>query len=319
MKKDEYNVLIYYHKPEYVDQYKKLIEEQREDLKLFTCKTSEDINKYIENADILFAGSTFPVQFLKEAKRLKWIQSMSAGVENFTSSGSMSADVILTKIKGVFGPIMSEYVIGHIFTITQNIKRIYQSQKEKKWDPFVVDSIRDKIVGIMGVGSVGAYIAHKLNKLGMQVISIDEQEKKLPYIEEEYLIDDLHEFLTIPDFLIVTLPLTSKTKNIIGDREFNLVKKEAYIFNISRSGLINRDDLIRALKEHKIAGAVLDVFDQEPLPKEDELWSLGNVTITPHISGPSLPKDIAKVFLENMKRFESNKKLKGIVDLEKQY
>ena len=128
-----------------------------------------------------------------------------------------------------------------------------------------------------------------------------------------------YDFLVKPDFLIITLPLTSKTRNLIGENEFNIMKKNIYIFNISRSGIVQTEALIKALKSKNISGAVLDVFDKEPLPKDHELWTLDNVTITPHISGPSLPEDIVKVFLDNLVRFEKNKKLKGIVDLKKEY
>lgn len=315
----KYKVLVYYHKSKYIDKYKELIEKSRKDIALLMCKNDEEIDKYIGEADIIFSGSTFPVNFLRKAKKLKWIQSMSAGVENFTSSGLIESNIILTKVKGVFGPIMSEYVIGHIFAITQNIKNIYENKRNKIWKQFVVGSIRNATIGIMGLGSVGAYIAYRLHLLGANVITIDEQEKRLPYIGQEYLIDDLYDFLVKPDFLIITLPLTSKTRNLIGENEFNIMKKSIYIFNISRSGIVQTEALIKALKSKKISGAVLDVFDKEPLPKDHELWTLDNVTITPHISGPSLPEDIVKVFLDNLVRFEKNKKLKGIVDLKKEY
>jgi phosphoglycerate dehydrogenase-like enzyme len=315
----KYKVLVYYHKSKYIDKYKELIEKSRKDIALLMCKNDEEIDKYIGEADIIFSGSTFPVNFLRKAKKLKWVQSMSAGVENFTSSGLIESNIILTKVKGVFGPIMSEYVIGHIFAITQNIKNIYENKRNKIWKQFVVGSIRNATIGIMGLGSVGAYIAYRLHLLGANVITIDEQEKRLPYIGQEYLIDDLYDFLVKPDFLIITLPLTSKTRNLIGENEFNIMKKNIYIFNISRSGIVQTEALIKALKSKKISGAVLDVFDKEPLPKDHELWTLDNVTITPHISGPSLPEDIVKVFLDNLVRFEKNKKLKGIVDLKKEY
>lgn len=197
---------------------------------------------------------------------------MSAGVENFTTLGLIKSNVILTKIKGISGPIMSEYVIAHIFAITQNMKKIYKCQEDKMWEPFVVDSIRNKTVAIMGLGSVGAHIAYKLHLLGLNVIAIDEQEIKLPYISQEYLIEDLYEFLAKLDFIIVALPLiTTKTKNLIKDNELSKMKRDAYVFNISRSGIIQTEALIKALKHNIIKGAVLDVFDEEPLPKDHEI------------------------------------------------
>jgi len=317
--KTKYRVLIYYHNPEYVERYERLLEEARKDLQLIVCKDKNQIEDLIGDADILFSGHTFPVELISKARNLKWIQSMSGGVENYARSNVIPPGVLLTKIRGVFGPIMSEYVVGYILAVTQNMKKTFTDKEKKHWEPFVVDSIRRKIVGVMGLGSIGAYIAYQVHLMGAVVIALEEQEKRLPYVSQEYSITEMGEFLPRPDFVVMALPLTDATEGILGEREFAMMKETAYLINVSRGPLVQEDALLRALRQGSIAGAVLDVFHEEPLPRDHPLWELDNVIITPHISGPSIPEDIVEVFLENLKRFEEGKKLEGLVDLEKEY
>lgn len=317
--KSNYKVLIYYHIPEYVDQFQRLLREGREDIQLLVCKNKEQINQVIDKGDIIFSGYTFPVDLISKAGNLKWIQSMSAGVENYARSKLIPPNVIITKIKGIFGPIMSEYVVGYILAITQNMKKVFHNQKKRHWQPFVVDSIRHKTVGVMGLGSVGAYIAYQVYLMGAVVIALEEQEKRLPYVSQEYPVTEIEEFLGRSDFVVVTVPLTDATESTVGEKEFKMMKKSAYLINVSRGPLVQERALLKALKQGSIAGAVLDVFNEEPLPKDHELWNLDNVVITPHISGPDIPEEIAKLFLENLKRFEEGKKLVGAVDREKAY
>jgi phosphoglycerate dehydrogenase-like enzyme len=317
--KSQYKVLVYYHIPEFLKRYEKLVKEERSDLTLYVCDRKEQIERHIHEADILFSGHTFPVDLLPKAKNLKWIQSISAGVENFVLSSSIPENVTLTKITGVHGPIMSEYVLGYILAITLNMKNAFENQKKKDWPYYVPDTIRAKTVGVIGLGSVGACIAYKLHLAGADVIGLEEQEKRLPYMRREYLVSEMEEFLGDADFVVMSLPLTPQTKGIFGKDEFAMMKKSAYFINVSRGPLVQEQALVDALKNKNIAGAILDVFTEEPLPKTHELWKLDNVIITPHISGPSIPEDIAKVFLDNLRRFEQNKELVGVVDRHKGY
>jgi glyoxylate/hydroxypyruvate reductase A len=317
--KPKYRVLLYNHNPEYVDRYERLLREARKDLQLLVCKNGEQIGEVIDQADIIFSAHTFPGELVGKAGKLKWIQSMSAGVENFARSNLLPPDVVLTKIKGVFGPLMSEYVVGYILAITQNMKKTFENKEKKRWKPFLVDSIRRKTVGVMGLGSVGAYIAFQVHLMGATVIALEEQEKRLPYVSKEYAVTEIEEFLGRSDFVVVAFPLTDTTEGIVGEREFGMMKESAYLINVSRGPLVREGALLKALKQGSIAGAVLDVFHEEPLPRDHPLWDLDNVIITPHISGPSIPEDIAKIFIENLRRFEEGKTLEGVVDHEKEY
>lgn len=314
-----YKVLIYYHNPEYVDRYERAIRKAREDLQLFPCRSKEEIEQVIDQADIIFSAHTFPVELLGKARNLRWIQSMAAGVENYTRSKLLPPNVMLTKIRGLYGPIMSEYVVGYILAITQNMKKIFVNKEKKRWEHFVVDSIRQKIVGVIGLGSVGAYIAYRVHLMGAEIIALEEQEKRLPYVSKEYSVGEIGEFLSRSDFVVVAIPLTDATEGILGEREFAMMKKSAYLINVSRGPLVQEQALLKALKRGSIAGAILDVFHEEPLPQDHQLWNLDNVIITPHISGPGIPEDIVKIFIENLKRFEEGISLEGLVDLEREY
>lgn len=314
-----YNILIYTHIPEYVDRYENLFLAAGKNHRLLVCKTKEQVKNNISKADIIFSGHTFPVEYLTQATRLKWIQSMSAGVENYTRSKLLPGDVILTKIKGFFGPTMAEYVIGYMLAVTQKMEMIFINKARRQWQPFVADQIRHKILGVMGLGSVGSYIAYSISNMGVNVIALDEQEKSLPYIEQEYCLSEMEEFLGRSDFVLVALPLTDNTVGIMGESEFKMMKKNAHLINVSRGHLINEKALVEALRQNWIAGAVLDVFCEEPLPENHPLWDIENVIITPHISGPSIPEDISKIFLENLEKYEKGIKVKGIVNHQKAY
>ncbi len=317
--REPYRVLVYNHIPEYLERYAKRLREARPDVEFIICGNKDEIKQRISEAEIILSGHTFPVEYLPEARNLKWIQSISAGVENYVFSGNIPSDVILTKIKGVHGAIMAEYVLGYILAVTLKMKFAFRNQTERGWPYYEPDTIRDKTAGIMGFGSVGSAIAYRLHQNGITVIGCDEQEKFLPFVEREYSVEEMDDFLNRADFVVITLPLSPSTKGFFGEKQFQSMKDSAYLINVSRGALVQEQALINALKKKTIAGAVLDVFAQEPLPEDHDLWDLDNAIITPHISGPSIPEDIIKVFLDNLERFERGRNLVGIVDLGKGY
>jgi len=317
--KSKYKILVYYHNLAHVDFYEKFLRESRKDLQLLVCRSIKEVERVIDQADILFTGHTFPVELFAKAKNLKWMHSLAAGVERYARGNQFPPNIVLTKSKGTYGAIMAEYVVGYILAITQNMGKMFKDKEKKQWEPFLVDSIRTKVVGMMGLGSVGATIAHRLHLMGAEVIGLEEQEKSLPYVTREYSVDEMEEFLNRSDFVVIAIPLTDYTEGVFGEKQFGMMKKSAYLINVSRGPLVQETDLINALKEHRIAGAILDVFQQEPLPKDNPLWDMENVIITPHISGPAILDLIAALFLKNLKKFEEGKKLEGVVDLQKQY
>ncbi len=312
-------VLVHYHKPDFLKRFEQILREARGDLQLLVCEDRDSIEKAVPEADIIFAGSTFPLDVLDRAKKLKWIQSMGAGVENFLRAGLIPPDVVLTKVRDVFGTIMSEYVTAYIYAVTQKMATVFENKRNKRWSVYLVDSIRRKTVGVMGLGSIGATVAYRLHSTGAKMIGFDGQERNLPFLARMYGPTELDSFLKEVDFLVLCLPHTKGTEGILGARELALMKNTAYLINIARGPLVEEQALLDALKNGVIAGAVLDVFNEEPLPESHPFWDLENVVITPHISGPSIPEEITEIFLRNLERFEQGAELEGIVDPSRGY
>ncbi len=312
-------VLVHYHKPAFLKRFEEILREARGDLQLLVCEDRSSIEKAVPEVDIIFAGSTFPLDVLDRAEKLKWIQSMGAGVENFLRAGLIPPDIVLTRVRGVFGNIISEYVTAYIYAMTQRMPAVFENKRKKSWSIYLVDSIRRKTVGVMGLGSIGSTVAYRLQLTGAETIGFDGQERNMPFLSRVYGPGELDYFLKRVDFLVLCLPHTKGTEGILGARELALMKDTAYLINVARGPLVREEALLDALKNGVIAGAVLDVFNEEPLPETHPFWDLENVIITPHISGPSIPEEITEIFLRNLERFEQGAELEGVVDLARGY
>jgi len=185
-----------------------------------------------------------------------------------------------------------------------------------------VDELTGKTLGVLGLGNVGMELSFRGKCFGMEVIAVDRRVVRRPsYVDEVMGLWGLDTLLAKSDYLVITVPLTSSSKHMIGERELRLMKSNAYIINISRGPVVEEKALVKALKEGWIAGAGLDVFEKEPLPMDSELWDLENVIITPHISGgtPRYAERLADIFCENLSRFLEGKTLINLVDKKEGY
>ncbi len=308
-------ILIYH--PDYADKYRQILHGRAGDVNLLVARTPEEAGEMIGEADILFTKFTFPTDLLARASNLKWIQTMGAGVEAFTMGGHVPKGVILTRVTGNFGQRIAEYVAAYLLFITQDTRRVVLGQMERQWDFFCPDLLAGKVVGVAGLGSIGRRVAKKLSALDLTVIGLDNQPAEDPCLAAQFRGEELHDFLARLDFLVLCLPLTRNTRRLIGRAEFQAMKRSAYVLNVARGSIIDEAALIEAVKAGEISGAVLDVFDEEPLSRNSQLWSLPGVTITPHLSGPSTPEDMSEAFLENLELYRSGKSLVNQVNLER--
>ena len=179
--------------------------------------------------------------------------------------------------------------------LARNLKTVEKDSENKIWNNNIIqDQIFGKTVGILGLGSIGSEIAKYSKLLGMRTIGLKRNITKVDYVDKVYTEDEMGEIFSLSDYIVNVLPLTEKTHKIIDCKYFSLMKRESYYMNIGRGKTTNEEDLIKALKENKIKGAALDVFDNEPLPKDNPLWDMGNVIITPHLSG------ISKTYMRNI-------------------
>jgi phosphoglycerate dehydrogenase-like enzyme len=280
------------------------------------------LNDILSNTEILF-GSPAPANIINRAPKLRWIQAMSAGVESLLTTDIVNSDILVTSASGIHGTQMGELAFELILMLTKQAETYMERQHNKKWERGPQTLLHSKTLGILGLGHIGKEIARLARAFHMKVIAIDETRKTRPARNVDAMVssDKLHAFLAECDYVVITLPLTDKTINFISKREFNSMKRSAYLINIARGKIVDEDALIEVLETGKIAGAGLDTFKIEPLPQSSKLWDMPNVIITPHIGGTREDYDalVAAVFCENLKRYLSGKKLLNIINKKKQY
>ena len=248
----------------------------------------------------------------------KWIQSIYAGVETLMDS-SLRRDYILTNARGVFGELMSEYVLGYLLAHEKKIFERYKAQQSIKWDRFESGMLRDKTLGLLGVGSIGAHLAGMAKSFGMKVWGFTRQSETSKAVDRYFHGEDLLKFAAGLDYLIVVLPRTNDTNKIVDAELLNALPSHAIVINVGRGNAVDEAALVEAVNQGKIAGAVLDVTEREPLPPEHPFWTTPNLYLTFHTSAISYPEDITRIFIENYYLYIEGKPLKYRVDFEKGY
>ena len=276
-----------------------------------------------EEAEVLVTfGDIVDVPFLNKCPNLRWIQVMQSGVEKLPLQEIERRGITLTNILGIHSIPMAEYVISYILYFSRGMGRFIENQKKHVWDRDQwVEEAYGKTVGITGAGTIGQDIAAKLKLLGLTVYGLNTKGEMKPHFDRMYATKDKQQLLEQCDYLVLLLPLTEETRNFIGAKELQQMKKDACLINIGRGPLIDTAAFIEAMKRKEIKGAVLDVFDQEPLEEDSELWDLENVLITPHLAAKSvmyIPRCIEK-FTENMLCYKEGKPLNFEINMKRGY
>lgn len=287
-------------------------------LEIVTAVNGEKGRHRIADCHLVLGVPALVAQCIDAAAELKWVQSTFAGTEALCAP-ALRRDYLLTGIKGIFGPYMSEYILGYILALERHFFEVRQNQSDKVWQDISYQSLRGITIGILGLGSIGRHIAKTAAHFGMRVLGLKRSADPVPHVEALYTMARLEKFLMTLDYLVVTLPHTPETNQLINLKTLGKMKSSAIVINVGRGAVINEADLIQALRDQTIRGAVLDVFEHEPLPPTSPLWSMSNVIITPHISAISFPKDIVAIFVDNYRRFVAQKPLKYLVDFDKGY
>jgi D-2-hydroxyacid dehydrogenase (NADP+) len=293
-------------------------------LEVVQSEDKEAALRLIEDADVLFAGFFSKEMFLA-ASRLKWIQAWGAGVDRFLFPEVVNSPVTLTSAAGVHPTPISEHVLGMMLCFCRKLHVSIRNQAERKWESFEsedaseqVEELSGKTLGVVGLGRIGAEIARKAKCLGMRVIATRRDPSRPASEGVERLVPpvDLDLLLAESDFVVLSLPLTSDTRGMIGETQLRSMKQRGYLINVSRGKIVQEDKLIEALKKGWIAGAGLDTFENEPLPESSELWGFKNVIITPHVAGqtPYYMERLTNIFCENLSRFIREQPLINVVD-----
>jgi glyoxylate/hydroxypyruvate reductase A len=311
------SILVYHPDPGEAEAYARLIKQPRQLFAVHACATPAAAELYVAHAEILY-GWNFPRELLREAKRLRWVQNMGAGVERFLVP-ELPRRVALTRVAGIFGPWMAEYALGWCLWFTQRTELFRAQQRERRWSPADPLRLFGGTLCVVGLGDIGRTIARAARAVGMCVVGVSQSGKKVAEAERVYRVRDLKEALTAADFVVLTVPLTETTRGLIGSAELAALKPSAWLVNVARGAIVDEAALLEALRAHRLGGAVLDVFAEEPLPAGHPLWELDNVVITPHISGPSTPGEIAPIFNDNLRRYLAQRPLRFVVDRKRGY
>ncbi|XOB61499.1 2-hydroxyacid dehydrogenase [Campylobacterota bacterium DY0563] len=283
--------------------------------------TDVEIEVYPEVKDkdkITFAlvWSKLDIDFT-EFKNLKCIASMGAGVDHILSNNTISKNVYITKVvDDKLVSSMWEYLLCTVLNILTNHYKYIAQQKESKWEQLELNSIENYTIGFMGLGQLGGEISKRFNNFGFTVKGFSNSKKQIKSIET---FTNLDEFLNGVDILINLLPLTDGTKGILNKDLFYKLNKNAYVINVGRGSHLVEEDLLEALDSKHLSGAILDVFEKEPLPKENKLWSHPNIIVTPHSASLTDSNSVSKQIIENYKRVSENLIPYNIIDRDKGY
>jgi phosphoglycerate dehydrogenase-like enzyme len=257
-----------------------------------------------------------PPGTLSAMPKLRWFQSMLAGVEGVLALPDLPANLPLTCARGTHTESMPENILGALFYVAKPYAAAAENQKQRKWVQTVAQPLTGKTLGILGLGVIGVHVARLATILGMRVIGTRRRPEPMDNVAEVLPPGRTPEVLAQADFVLLLLPVTPETNNFVDAERLAMMKPTAWLLNFGRGHLVKDDDLVAAVKAKKIAGAVLDVYRQEPLPAEHPFWTTENILVLPHIGGPHPRRDIfiARLFADNLSRFLEGRPLKELVD-----
>lgn len=289
----------------------------------------EGVEGYLRDSEILFAFSLRSEQF-RAAQKLRWIHAPTAAVHQLLFPELVKSDVVLTNAHEVHGPVVAEHVIALIFALAKKIPQAAWLQQKRIWgqDAMWNEGPRPREVagatlGLIGLGSIGRPVARMASALGMRVIALREHpEKERPEgVAAVYAPPQLYDLLSQSDYVVVAAPLTEATRGLMNAERLGSMRESAYLINVGRGPQVDETALAEALRSRRIAGAALDVFEQEPLPRDSPLWELENLLITPHTAGltEKLWQRHYALFSENLRRYLAREPLLFVVDKHKGY
>ena len=290
--------------------------------RLLSAETPEDALRYAADAEVI-AGLRVSAPVIERASGLRWVHTFGAGVDQLVAlPGVRDGRIVLTRTVGVFSPI-PEHVLALALAFSRRLHVAIRTQIAHRWDrPAAIGGeLQGQVMGILGLGQIGQALAFRAALLGMRVIGIKRTPEPVPHVERVLPPDRIDEVLRDADVVVVLLPLTPSTRGLIGEREFRLMKATAVLINVARGPIVQEAALLNALRGGWIAGAGLDVFDQEPLPPAHPFYELEQVILTPHVSAtsPRVFDRMAAVFAENLRRYIAGEPLLHVVDASRGY
>jgi phosphoglycerate dehydrogenase-like enzyme len=340
-------VKLVIHPPVEPERLAQIVEAARP-MTVVNARDETDARVAIADADAFFGKLTPPL--LAAARRLRWVQAPTASLEHFVFPELVDHPAVLTNMRGLFSDVIADHVFGFILCFARNFHHYVRNQLEARWAPaggqpqaegrppepsgFVTGPARvsaadrahlhlaDATLGVVGLGQIGSEVARRGLAFGMRVIAVDPVQPEAPAgVAALWRLDRLPELLGASDFVVIAAPHTPETEKLFRRAQFRQMKPTGYLINIGRGAIVDLADLTDALRAGELAGAGLDVFETEPLPKDHPLWAMSNVIVTPHVAGnsPRIAERHLAVLLTNVGRFARGEPLTNVTDKRRWY
>jgi phosphoglycerate dehydrogenase-like enzyme len=310
-------VLLHYDQPEL---FRDLIAERCPDAELHCCKSYTDLPRALAEFApqilfcIKFENRAYPRDAVMACRSLQWVANGGAGVDHLMPWEPERLTV--TNASGVASDTMAEYVIGGMLALSIGLPRLLRNKAARRWQFERVAGIAGRTVVIVGLGRTGRAVARLAKRLDMQVIGTRARPAATPDVDRVYPANRLHEALAAGDFVVISAPLLASTRHLVDAHAIDAMKRGAVLVDVSRGGIVDEAALIDGLESGQLGGAVLDVFEREPLPGDSPLWDLDDVIVTPHCSSvyDGWERRAAQMFCDNLERWRAGESLSNVVD-----
>jgi phosphoglycerate dehydrogenase-like enzyme len=291
----------------------------------FADASGDDFARALPDADVVVAQDLSDEQ-LARAGRVRWLSSVAAGLDGIVTPALLASGIAITTASGVHGPNIAEHVLAMMLMFTRGLPKLFRAQLARRWDRNLTSrsgafgELTGKTLLIVGLGRIGEAIAVRARPFGVRVVALKHDPSTRHdagvAVDELLGLDGLDDTLGRADHVCVTVPLTPATHHLIDARRIARLRAGAFVYNISRGAVIDEAALVDALRAGKLAGAGLDVFEEEPLPETSPLWDLDNVILTPHVAGvtPLYYQRTAALFADNLARFLAGEPLANRFD-----
>lgn len=281
------NLLILLTLPEPIrGQYRDRLQTRFPNLNIALVDHHSKVDPHIGEADALLTfAPMLSDHVLQSATRLKWVQALGTGVDNLIDRPCLRKDVIVTNVHGIHGPPVSEAAIAAMLALARNLPYAIRLQEKRQWRRFPAQLLHNKTVGIFGIGAIAEALAPKCKVFGMRVIGVSSAPREVAGFDRMHDSAELAALAGEFDFFVLLTPLTEKTRNSIGAEIFAAMKPTSFLVNLARGGVVDEAALLEVLRDGRIGGAALDVFNEEPLPADHPFWAMDNVIITTHQGG----------------------------------
>jgi len=279
-------------------------------------------NEELEDVEVLICYDPFKTLEIEKMKKLKWIQLSSIGIDQLPVEYVKNTSIIITNNKGGYSIPMGEWIILKTLELFKNSKGLYENQTDRKWkmDTSIME-LYGKTIGFVGTGTIAVEAAKRFQGFGVNLVGVNTDGRDIQYFDKCYSMSELNEMLKLSDVVVGTIPYTKATHHLINENRFIEMKPGAFFINVARGSIVDEVSLIKNLKSGKLAGAALDVFEEEPLKEHNPLWDLNNVILTSHNSWISEMRNERRFDLiyKNMRKYVQGEELINVVNLKKGY